>query len=619
MMKLLIFLLQLFLLNTSATAQEKKEKDAEDSTTRAGRIIHNIFSKVRDAITVTPQDSTINAAALKVKSEVPFAKYDGKIIRNISGRQLDFDKNFADTSKRIAYFGTRILNSLHRNSRSWVIMNNIYLNEGTRFNANEVADNERYLRTLNFIQDARFGVIPVKGSADSVDIVVVTKDLFSLSAGLDVSGIQRARGKIGDNNFLGMGQQVQFTLLADKSRRPVLGYEFLYTKYNIGQTFTNASIGYTVINTGRSDGNEDEKAIYFRLDRPLYSQYAHSAGGLEISYNSSENLYHKPDSLFYNYKYNLIDLWGGYNLGVTKLLKSKNKIRDRSFIAGRYINNNFGRKPTQIGDNYDVIYNSRKAFISEITLFRQDFYNTNYVYGFGTTEDVPYGYNLAVTGGWYKQEDRSRAYLGLNANQYLVTDAGAFIQYFVRGGTYLYKKKAEDAVILLGGNLYSRLYLYKRLKIRENIKFSYTRQFNRVALDALRLDNPFGLAEYSSDLIVGKQRISCYAETTVFTREKAIGFKLAPFVFSDLSLLTAEKTSLMGTRLYAGLGAGMRARNENLVFGTMECRFIYFPRPSERTNLFKIAFRSNLRFRYNTLFVKAPDTIRYNVGDPDVY
>jgi hypothetical protein len=596
-----------------------QQQDTLETPTRMRRLIHNVFSQVMDAVTVTPKDSTVNAAVLKGKSVNPFAAYEGKVIRRIETSELGFEKTFGDTSRRIAYFGTKILNAIHKDTREWVIRSNIFINEGTRLSASVVADNERYLRTINFIQDARIVVKRVRGSRDSVDLVVITKDLFSLSAGLDVRGISRVRGKVADNNLLGMGQQVQFSLLADRARSPILGYEFLYTKTNIGKTFTNASIGYTVINSGRSHGNEDEKSIYFRLDRPLYSQYSKGAGGFEVSYNASENLYRKPDSQFLKYQYNLIDGWAGINFGVTKLLKSKDKIRDRSFLAVRYLNNHFGETPYQIGKNYDVIYNSRQALLSELTLFRQDFVTTNYIYGFGTTEDVPYGYNIALTGGWYKQLQRSRAYLGVNANRYYATDAGAFMQFFIRGGGFVYDKNVEDVVLMTGGNLFSRLLLYRNLKIRQYLKMSATRQINRTTFDALRIDNPFGLNQFRSDTLAGRGRISLYSETTVFTPNKAFGFKLAPFVFGDMSLLTPEKTDPGRTKMYAGIGAGIRARNENLVFGTMECRFIYFPRPSERTSLFKIAFRSNLRFRYNSLYVKAPETIQYNVADPNLY
>ncbi len=474
-----------------------------------------------------------------------------------------------------------------------------------------MADNERYLRSLNFIQDARILVSKVAGSKDSVDIQIITKDLFSITGLLDVNGIQRVRARIAENNLMGMGQALQYTVLVDKSRRPVYGYELLYSKNSIANTFINGTIGYTNINTGRSTGAEEEKAFYVRLDRPLVSPYSKLAGGLEVSYNHSENYYHKIDTQFYNYRYNLYDVWGGYNLGVTKLLKSDNRIRDRSFIALRYLRNHFVEVPFQIGNKFDPLYNTKIAVLSELTLFRQDFYKSNYIYGFGTTEDLPYGFNIALTGGWYQQLYLKRPYAGINANYFIVTQRGEFMQYIAQAGGFR-NHGWEDASLLLGANMFSKLYYYNNWKIREHVKFSYTQQFNRITYEPLRIDNPYGLERFSTDSVFGQRRVTMYAETVAFLKRKVFGFQVAPFTFADLSLLTPEKVAFNKSDLYSGIGGGIRTRNEDLIFGTIELRMIYFPRRGDRNNVFKIAIQSNLRFRYNSRYIKAPDIIQLN-------
>ncbi|MEJ7767436.1 MAG: hypothetical protein WKF89_06475 [Chitinophagaceae bacterium] len=591
-----------------------QDKDTTKTTPKRQRFLHNIFQQARKAVTVSKKDSANRAVLINTRSEIPFQLHHGKIIRNIITSEFGFEKTFTDTTRRIAYFGTRILNSLHTDTRPWVIRNNLFIKSNTELNAYLLGDNERYLRSLDFIQDARIIVRPIPGIADSIDIEVITKDLFSITAGLDVKGIQRVRVKVGDNNLLGMGQRLQFTSLVDTRRQPGFGYEVLYTKKSIGHTFTDASVGYTLINTGRSNGSEEEKALFVRLDRPLVSPYSHLAGGVEVSYNHSENFYRKPDSQFYSYRYNLYDLWGGYNLGVTKLLNSKTMIRDRSFIALRYLRNHFVKKPFQI-TGFDALYNSRQAVLGEFTLFRQDFYKTNYIYGFGTTEDVPYGFNIAFTGGWYQQLHLERLYTGVNANYFVATKKGEFMQFFFRSGNFFSKKKSEDANIMLGTNLYSRLFVYRNLKFREYIRFSFTKQFNRVTLEPLRIDNPYGLQSFRSDSALGKQRISLYAETFAFIKYKLFGFQLAPFVFADLSMLTPEENKFSKSDIYTGIGGGIRTRNENLVFGTIELRMFYFPNTAERNTPFKISFRSNIRFRYTSRYIRPPDIIQLNVGD----
>lgn len=572
---------------------------------------------MRHAVIVTRKDSINTSNVLNTKSESPFLLYQGSIIRHITTNELGFNKTLQDTSNRIKYVGTRIINKLHRNTRGWVIKNHLLFKENSALNAYLLSDNERYLRSLDFIQDARILVKPVAGT-DSVDVEVVTKDLFSITGALNVNGVQRVRARAAEANFLGMGQRVQFTTLVDKNRHPAFGYEFLYSKSSIGNSLATATIGYTVINSGISTGQEEEKALYFRIERPLVSPYSHLAGALEVSFNSSENYYRKLAPEFYRYTYNLVDAWAGYNLGITKLLQ-KGQIRDRSFFAVRIMHNDFLHTPVQVANNFDPIYNNRQAVLGEFTLFRQDFYKSNYIYGFGTTEDIPYGYNLAITAGWYKQLNLERPYAGININHFVTTKKGEFAQYFVRAGTFWNKGRMQDANLLIGGNIFTKLYLLNNAKLRGNIRFSYTRTFNRVTSDRLRINNPFGIRYFSTDSATGLQRISCYTEAFLFTTCRIAGFQLAPFTFTDISLLSPYNQKLSKPNLYSGLGGGVRTRNENLVFGTLELRFVFFPKTAQTTQAFKLSFTSNLRFRYNSRYVKAPDIIRLNSDDTLLY
>jgi hypothetical protein len=577
------------------------------------RFMNNIFKRVSAAVTVSKKDSALAATILNTQSESPFFAYEGKVIRSISTQELGFEITFTDTSKRINYFGTRILNALHTDSRGWVIRNNLFIKKGRRVNPYVFADNERFLRSLEFIQDVRIEIKPVSGSPDSVDVVVITKDLFSITGSFDAGGTDRQRIKIAETNLAGMGQKIQFTALRDKDRKPVYGYDFLYKKTNIAHSFINASVGFSEIRDDRS-GDDAERSLYLQLSRPLVSPYSYFAGGLDISFTGNQNLYRKPDSLFYSYKYAYFDGWIGYNMGVSKLIQN-NSERSRSFIALRYLSSNFNKKPFQVGSRFDPFFNSRQAALGELTFFRQNFYKTNYIYGFGTTEDVPYGYNVAFTAGWYKQLDLARPYVGLNASRYIVTQRGGFKEFFFRTGGFYKTNKFEDASILTGMTMYSRLFLFDKLKVRQYAKASFTRLFNRVAYDPLRINNVLGLQHFKADSLTGKQRVSVYGETFFFPTSKLFGFQMAPFAFVDASMLTPERRHLSKSDIYTGIGGGIRTRNENLVFGTLELRAVYFPRKAQDMNTFRVTFKANLRFRYNSNYIRPPDIIQLNVED----
>ena len=573
----------------------------------------NIFQSAYRVISRRHPDTSSQpiAPSLIVKAEQPYKQYEGKAIRHIETKQFGFGRTFTDTSKQSKYFGTRFLNNLHRNTRPWQVRKNLFIQEGTPLNTYVLSENERYLRSLDYIQDARILVKEVPGSPDSVDLQVVTKDLFSITGSLGSLSPQKVRVKISEQNIMGTGQKIEAVGLYEKARNPQLGYSLLYNINNINHSFINATLMYSQIDNNISNSHRNEKAFLFQLDRPLTSAYGRMAGGLTIGTNQSNNDYSEPDSLFYQYKFNVVDGWIGYNLGVKRFL-ADNTMRDRKFVSLRYFRNDFTQSPSQIGGHFNQMYNDRKGVLGQFTFFKQDFYKTNYIYGFGITEDIPAGYNVSVTSGWYQQLNLSRAYAGVDANFYRFSERGHFIQYFLRAGAFPHKGQLQDAGVLVGTSLFSRLYVFRSFKMRQYMRLSFTRQFNQVALDPLKINNPFGIRYFRSDSALGERRVSLHGETFLFLKYKAFGFQFSPFIFQDVSLLTPKNKTLDKSEVYWSLGGGVRTRNENLLFGTMELRFVYFPRQLQGLNPFMVRSTINLRFRYNSTYVRQPDLLQLN-------
>ncbi|HVV06057.1 MAG TPA: hypothetical protein VHC96_17620, partial [Puia sp.] len=257
-----------------------------DSARRSRFMNNNIFQFFRNAIShggpasdtnIKPiiaghVDSPALAAALNTRSETPFMPFEGKIIRHIIIKGYGFEQTFTDTSKRLQYFGTRLLNQMHRKTRSWVIRNSLFIKENTALNPFKVADNERLIRSLNYIQDARILVNTLPDNEDSVDLVVVVKDLFSIGGELSSFGLgpTSIRGNVSEANFLGMGQKIQGGVIIEQTRTPHFGYQLLYNKTNVYR-FVDATASYTQINNNLKDGMPDEEAWFLQLSRPLYA------------------------------------------------------------------------------------------------------------------------------------------------------------------------------------------------------------------------------------------------------------------------------------------------------------------------------------------------------------
>ncbi len=574
------------------------------------KFINNIFQEAVNSAKVSPdlnENGNVNG-----KSEAPFMKYQGKIIRKINVHPLNFDYSFTDTVHRDHSLPTRIGKRLHETTRKFIIRDNLFIHENEELNAFKVADNERYLRSLDYIQDARIFVRPVKHYKDSVDIDIYTKDVFSIAGGASSQVLNHINGDLYETNLGGMAQRLEFTGLYDYNRKPELGYGGLYRKDNVMHSFIDATVAYSTMNLN-SFTHEEETAQYFTLSKLLISPYSRVAGGLNISQNQSYNLYNSPDNLFYRYKYDLFDAWAGYNIGIKQLTANNNTIRDRRFFALRYFNRTFSEVPTQVGKNFDPFFNNTQAVLGQITFFRQDYYRTQYIYGFGTTEDLPYGYNIALTAGWQRQLSLERPYAGTKISQFIATGNGDFIQLYLKAGGYLHNHAIQDGSFLIGATGYSRLIFWNSTKIRQYINVSYTHLYDRVTYAPLTIDNSYGVRGFLSDSVYGTSRLSLQLETEFYLKYKLWGFKFAPFPYSDFSLITPQNKLFSESSLYASVGGGVRARNENLVFHTIELRAYYFPIAPTNMKGFKIILTANVRFRYSSNYISAPDVVQLNL------
>ncbi len=572
------------------------------------KFVNNIFQQAVNSIKKTPGPG---ASYLNGKSEDPYLPYQGKIIRHINIETINFDRSFKDTSLRDNTLGSRVGRRLHMTTSNFVIRNNLFIKENTPLNAFKVADNERFIRSLEYIHDARFIVDTVEGATDSVDVTVITKDLFSIAGGMEADGLNRISANVYDANLAGMGQRLELTGLYAKTRENHFGFGGYYRKNNMFHTFIDATIGYSTVNISPLT-NSEQTTEYLTLSRPLISPYSRVAGALTISHNEAYNSYNLPDSQIFKYRYNLFDAWAGYNLGIKLLTATNNTIRDRRFLSFRVFDRQFVRPPYQIEGRYNPIYNSAQAALAQITFFRQDYYRSQYIYGFGFTEDLPYGYNIAITTGWHRQLDLQRPYGGINATHFIATKKGDFIKLYLRAGGYLHEGSVQDGGFLVGATIHGRLFNIDETKVRSYINASYTHLYNRTTTEPLRINNDFGPRGFLSDSAFGSQRLTIQLETVFYLPYKLWGFQFAPFPYLDFTGVTPQDAPFSKSNLYTSLGGGIRARNENLVFETIEARAYFFPVAPNNMKGFKVVVNANLRYRYANNYITAPELLKLN-------
>jgi hypothetical protein len=298
----------------------------------------------------------------------------------------------------------------------------------------------------------------------------------------------------------------------------------------------------------------------------------------------------------------LVDTWAGYNLGI----KSELANRNRYFLAVRYFDNFFSQRPAQEVIREQVRYASSSGLLGELTFYRKNYFKTRYVVGFGRTEDIPIGVSVSVAMGYLTLLGKERPYGGVKIDYLRASKRGDFYEIKLESGGFV-QEKSEDVLLKAAASFYTRARNAGKSKLRTFVGGGYTALFNKMTSQFLSVGNRqvFG---FVGDSILGTHQVFAKTETTLYIPFSLAGFRFAPFIGIDAvqtnCLVCKEQVPVI-----VGLNGGVRTRNENLIFGTMELRFTFIPDDGRGKNQFGFSFRQNLQVRNATNFIVAPSQV----------
>lgn len=573
---------------------------AQPDTLDRWRIPKKLTQKALQTVRYRPEADSV----FSFKSEAAFLPYAGKIIRHIDVQRFDLNRTVQDTTRTLTNTVVRLGQKLHSKTREAVIRDNVFFKAGQPLNPYRLADNERYLRDLEFILDSRIYVTPV--SEDSVDVLVITRDVFNWGVSGAPESPTSGWFRVVNNNVLGQGQRVQVIGKFNTDRTPWVGTEWLYRKVNLFGSFIDFTAAYSQINTGRSLGGEEEHSFYLRLDRPLFMPFARWAGAAEWSYNASQNAFGKPVAEFARYRYNVEDIWLGYSFGAPQVSGREN--RNRLFVSTRFYHQFFSLLPTEEVRAADQLaFANRLSALGQLTLFKQNFYKTKFIFGFGRTEDVPYGYSINLTTGWEQQLGTERSYAGITGRKMYAHRNASFTVVEATAAGYLRQQKSEDVYLALRLSYLGPLRELGKWKVRHAGEAGFGQLYNRNLKTLLDINQENGLPGFQADSLRGTKRWKAGYQAVVYVPGQILGFHFA--VVPQVNFAWINQLSDRSKELYQAYSLGVRTRNENLVFNTVELRGYVYPETVAGTRSFLVRVTANLRLRYPTELVSAPATV----------
>ena len=532
------------------------------------RVDKNIVTRtLGDLVMVSSRQKLSAADTIDFQQSVKsFMPYSGKRILKIRFRQVEvLSGSVWDTTTVTGSALSNTLNAVHVKTRDQVIANNLLFQEGDSLRPSDLADTERILRALPSIEDARIYVFNGPAGTGSVNLLVITKDVFSWGLGFTFMSTDKYRLRITNRNLLGRGAELKYSILYNHDNQPPLAHDFRYTVYNISRTFISGTFNY--INS--------QKQQVFRLffNRPLISPQIKFIGNADLSFTRNLLDPGQPGEStrqFVRVQYQ--DLWIGRVFLLGKLEERKNLIFSTRISRTRFLEH------PDLENAHTYFYNNT-LLLGRISLAKINYFKSRMIYSFGRTEDVPYGILMQVTPGYEYGKYINRPYLGADFSWANSLDGLGYMGIATEFGTFMHNKKFEQGVLNLKLLFFSHLIDFNHFKIRQIVRLVYTNGINRAASQSINLKNK--LQGFTESEPTGKRNLILGIETVTFTPWYFYGFRFALFAYADIALLSNQTLITSPGDFYSVIGFGCRIKNESLVFETLNLRLGYFIRAPE--------------------------------------
>jgi len=555
-------------------------------------------------------DSTQNQPRPPPEAEVHAGKYVGEIHL----KQIDvFGPSVTDTAQEASTKLSRLYNRLHINTHDRVLYNNLLLEPGDMITPTRLADNERIIRSLPFIQDARLLVQPRELNSDTVDLLLITEDVIPYSFGVNPGGFIEGSVEIDNNNLLGTSHELDNIIIYEPDENPSWGYEGFYRIPNIRGSFIRGQLQY------RNTMREDIRSLEF--ERRFVVPDIRYAGGIAVSHNRLTTFEPWVDSYqivdtftratdipYIRYGMFDQDYWLARSFGV----KSFDN-RTRLVLAARYNHRHFFERPS-VAIDQNTAFHHRHFILGSLGFSKRYYTTERKVYTFGRTEDIPIGQLAEILVGPEYGEFYNRAFTGVQYSRGGYIRSIGYVSAAARWGGFWRDKTMEDGVLRFQLNSFSYMIHRRRTQYRVFLQADYTRLMNRTQSVDFRtglvsIRDKDGVRGLSSPVMEGSERLALSLELLAYPPINFYSFRLACFVFGDAGLIAQTGEEVFRSPTYRGYGLGFRVRNENLAFKTFQMRIAFYPRTPRDESWFGFEIGS----------IPIPDFLDFDVRKPQVF
>jgi len=530
-----------------------------------------------------------------VRSEQYFIPHTGKTIRRIRVSHVALlDGTVTDTTqKNITKIGS-FFSNLHTDTRTSLILDNLLFKQGDKVKPYLIADSERILRELDFIEDARIHLLNDPENEREVNATVVIKDRLPWNVNLKFSSFSNFNFRLGNRNLLGTGNQIWGAYVRNSHEVPNNGYEFLFESRYLWNAFTRVTLEL-------ADNWNEQKKIG-RISKDFVSPAIKYGGEIAIGEEGHRATPVFLDSMLeYDVKYKFQDVWAARAFTLPGITHRKTMM-----FGLRYLHHDFIKRP-EVAIDSNERYHNRHLWLSSLSVQKFNYLKTRYILAYGITEDVPVGYTYGLLYGKDYNEFETRDYWGgqIRAANYFPT-SGYFL-FTGQAGTFWNGEEFKNAIIKLRFGYFSPLIQMGRTNIRNFVQLTYNIGDNLSPPETFNIENYIhgltGTRTHGNIIFAGQ------VESVWFLPWYIYGFRLASFYSLDMGLVQENREGAGIQDFITGIGGGFRIRNESLVVRTLEIGVTYFPVTLPGSPHWSVDFTFSLPILFEGLLSFKPEII----------
>lgn len=530
----------------SVYSTERNDRLYDTIAARSGRnALSRLLYRTLVRRPATPNDGVHNVT----DAAAPFRPYQGRTIARVEIVPLGLLAG--SDSTRIE----RLAAAFHTTSQRTIIRRDLLFDEGQPLDADLLVKSQQRLETRPYLTEVRMVVEPAPDLPEGVVVRVFTQDNWSIGAGGKLNGNGRTSLELYDANILGYGARLG---VAEHFNWKGWSHGGLQVDLQLPNIFGSR---FEVALTAGKKFDDSNLGIHIHKEFLTTTDYAM---GFDLHDMAQETylLYADTSTQILSAR---LDLWAGGSLYLPR-------IRSSLYLIGRHARHNFGKRPLDTDYDFNPAFHDRSLTLGALGIYRERFYTSNLIYGYGHREFLATGYRIELVGGYSDGEFENQWYGALSYR------LGKFLGWgYLTGSAELggfFSNKPGRGALKVSSHFFSNMWTVgSHLRMRQFVTLTLLHGWNRYggSQEVVAFRDEYKLRNFH-EWMTGSHRATLSLENVLFTSWQPLGFRMALFGFADMGTL-GDRNNLLANPFYATVGLGVRFKNERLIFNALELRF----------------------------------------------